>query len=55
MQFCKKFKQCQEIIVIEGILDALMLPRTDATNEPTNANEQVHVPSIGIEPIVANE
>jgi hypothetical protein len=52
---CKKFKQCQEMIVIEGILDAIMLARTNATNEPTNANEYVHVPSMGIEPIVENE
>jgi hypothetical protein len=55
MQFCKKFKQCQEIVVIEGILDAIVLPRTNAANEPTKANEQMHVPSTRIEPIVANE
>jgi hypothetical protein len=29
-----------------------MLARTNVTNEPINANEYMHVPSTGIEPIV---
>ncbi len=32
-----------------------LLARTNAANDPTNANEQVHVPSMGTKPIVENE
>jgi hypothetical protein len=32
-----------------------LLARTNAVNDPTNANEQVHVPSMRTKPIVENE
>jgi hypothetical protein len=55
MQIYNKFKQCQEIAIIESIFYAPMLLGIDVANQLVDANEQVQVSRTTNEPTDVNE